>query len=468
MGEMIGLRFYTDQEGIRSVLDFLVDLILCLRHPGAFTALESPINMICKVLISSGSDYAEQLLSASIDDCLHHPEIQTTRRSAGLPLCINAILTAYPKADLRPLTMVMKAMFEVLTDYDLAVLNPSPSIVHALNIIKSIFRDADLAEQCATFVGESFRLCFRSFKSASWAVRNGAMMLFGALVRRSFGSKEASLVDARTIAQSYPGLLSCFEDELRSVGQATDESKDKFIYPLLSILQRMKFSSGAITSFQSFFSSTVTFIFDSCIPSKSMKIRRIASRIVTESLWLPCPEIVWPILKERCLGKNLISKSCNELHGKLLVINEALKHDRTLLSDEDLSVLKVYYSASKVPSVIRYLALVILNRCNGFAPSEADVLAGIKAVDGLEPYQFELISSMMQLSGLQNPQAIAEAIMKIRFEGLRFSLMAVLMETTTIPSDASSSLYKAPRQGENEASQRYGSLLRMAKREKDC
>jgi hypothetical protein len=424
--------------------------------------------MVCKVLISSGSDYPEQVLSVSIDDCLHHPEIQTTRRSAGLPLCINAILTAYPKADLRPLTMVMKAMFEVLVDYDLSILNPSPSIVHALNIIKSIFRDADLAEPCATFVGESFRLCFRSFKSASWAVRNGAMMLFGALVRRSFGSREASLVDVRAISQSYPGLLACFEEELISVGQGKDESKDKFIYPLLSILQRIKFSSGAITSFQSFFSSTCTFIFDSCILSQSMKIRRIASRIVVESLWLPCPEIVWPILKENCFGKNLISKSCNELHGKLLLINEALKHDSTLLSDEDTGILKVYYSTVKVPSVIRYLALVILNRSTGYVPLEADVLAEINAVDRLEPYQFELLSLMMQLSKFKNSQAFADAIMKIRFEGLRFSLMAFLMETITISPSSLAPVYNPQCQGKNEASQRYGSLLRMPKREKDC
>lgn len=422
----MALKFYVDPTGICDVVDHLVGLILSLRHPGAFTSIEEPLKMSCSILlrlnISLCTSHPQKVLQNAIQDCMEHPEIQTTRRSAGLPLCITAILSAYPPSSNQQNTMeqVVSTLLRELESFDLGLLNPSPSVVHCLNILRTIFRDADLALQSAPFLSGSFKVCFRGFKSSSWAVRNGAMMLFGALVRRAFGSgfggKERSLTDLRTLVQRHPGLLEFFQIQL------LDSSVD--IYPLLAVLQRMKFSSGAITSHPAFFKAAINFILQRCISSKALKIRHVSARLVVESLLDFAPELVWPILQPHVLGSGLLTTSCNELHGKLYLLLQASKsHNPIQVTPEDLRILNIYWQTLKLPAAVRWIALLLANRFSAITPSFENIRSTITSCNAIEPYQFDLISTMIVMFKSCDKDMYS-LILGIQFSGLQRRLLS--------------------------------------------
>ena len=59
--------------------------------------------------------------------------------------------------------------------------------VHALNILRLLFRDGSLGEDVGAFVPSALRTSLRGFKSKAWAVRNSSNMLFAAALERGLG-----------------------------------------------------------------------------------------------------------------------------------------------------------------------------------------------------------------------------------------------------------------------------------------
>lgn len=51
--------------------------------------------------------------------------------------------------------------------------------VHALNILKAIFRDASVATAAMPYLATAALATIRGFSSPYWAVRNGAIQLYG-------------------------------------------------------------------------------------------------------------------------------------------------------------------------------------------------------------------------------------------------------------------------------------------------
>lgn len=394
-----------DDDQAKKVMDHLVGLLLTLRHPGAFCAIEEPLRRVALAMFQSGNygtrTYPETVLKGAVEDCLLQPEIQVTRRSAGLPICITAILTAlsavkggHRLADgARLMAIPAEAMLGLLANLDLDDASPGPAIVHALNILRALFRNGDLDFLSAAYVTRAYAACFNAFNSASWSVRNSAMMLFGALVRRTFGScpPQSDILftgqhDLRKVAIKFPGLVALLETQIKSAS-----TQDAHIYPILSVLQRTKLSTGAITAHQSFYEAALTFLTQTCLASKTAKTRAMAARLLVNSLLLGAPEIVWPALKRHTFAL-LQSTSANELASKLDILNmiadnKLVQSDLKQFINENKDLLTLLGNDQKLPCFIRLKALSLLEDP---AVELADYEAAIHAP--LQPYQFELIS----------------------------------------------------------------------------
>ncbi len=63
------------------------------------------------------------------------------------------------------------------------------SQVHAFNTIKAVLQDTAVGVEMHAAVEEAFLLSVQGFSSESWAVRNGALLLFGVLLARMLGGK---------------------------------------------------------------------------------------------------------------------------------------------------------------------------------------------------------------------------------------------------------------------------------------
>lgn len=60
-------------------------------------------------------------------------------------------------------------------------------IVHAFNVLRAAFNDANLAADTSGFCAEALIVAIRSFSSPYWEIRNSACLAFTALVRRMIG-----------------------------------------------------------------------------------------------------------------------------------------------------------------------------------------------------------------------------------------------------------------------------------------
>jgi hypothetical protein len=59
--------------------------------------------------------------------------------------------------------------------------------VHAINVIRTILHDSDVAEESQSFISDAFELCISGISSTYFPIRNCSVMLFSVLVSKSLG-----------------------------------------------------------------------------------------------------------------------------------------------------------------------------------------------------------------------------------------------------------------------------------------
>ncbi|KAJ1916512.1 hypothetical protein IWQ60_008078 [Tieghemiomyces parasiticus] len=198
----------------------LRDWLLTIRHSGAFSALHPEFAAVCTRLLASPHSDLAALPARWLDDALGSVtaySVSVTRRSAGLPLAILAIVSGEPAANRRLLGRAAERLVTVAageTDGTHAVVTrPGTDTdlpqVHALNVLRKLFTDAAVAAAMLPYVERGFELAVMGFTSPSWAVRNCSVMLFSALVTKTFGTKSARVLgDAATLDAADPPSVS--------------------------------------------------------------------------------------------------------------------------------------------------------------------------------------------------------------------------------------------------------------------
>jgi hypothetical protein len=99
--------------------------------------------------------------------------ISITRRSAGVPLCILAIVSSEANNHRVLLPWTMKTLIEIGSqapseDFDQTTDLPQ---VHALNILRTIFMDAKLGTKVLPYVSDGFILAIKGFSSPRFIIR---------------------------------------------------------------------------------------------------------------------------------------------------------------------------------------------------------------------------------------------------------------------------------------------------------
>uniref|UniRef100_A0A8B9R122 tRNA (32-2'-O)-methyltransferase regulator THADA n=1 Tax=Anas platyrhynchos TaxID=8839 RepID=A0A8B9R122_ANAPL len=180
---------------VKNIGDYFKHHLLQSRHRGAFELAYAGFVQLTEMLSRCNSrslrKMPEQWLSCVLEEiksCDPSSTLCATRRSAGIPFYIQALLASEPKkskADL--LKMTMKELLSLA-----APLNESSSVipqVHALNILRALFRDTRLGENIMPYVADGIQAAILGFMSPVWAVRNSSTLLFSALITRIFGVK---------------------------------------------------------------------------------------------------------------------------------------------------------------------------------------------------------------------------------------------------------------------------------------
>lgn len=273
-----------------------------IRHRGAFSTVYPAFSDAAAAIVRRADWPEAQILPTRwLRDFVamitgREKTISITRRSAGVGYAVLALLTAMPlKSDRTSLdetiTGLMLAADECLEKGNA---DENQSIVaahiHAINIIRVLVLDSNLAEYMYPYTDALLSLSIRRFQSRTWYIRNAGLMLFSALSPRAFPARKTNEDDLSTqlpanrFFQMYPTLYDALKSHLsasisqklhkaQTGGEAEQAGSLFAVLFLLSRTQAVEHEEGFTPDLL-----TLRVLVEQCLGSTDYKMREIASR----------------------------------------------------------------------------------------------------------------------------------------------------------------------------------------------
>ncbi|GMM31052.1 tRNA methylation protein [Martiniozyma asiatica (nom. inval.)] len=223
----------------------LIEQLATIRHRGAFSSVYPTFVACCSFCVKNGLDSKPKEWLDENLSLIQTRSKYITRRSAGVPYLITAILTSSKK--------LMDETFEKLMDValipiddatisDAATENVNLPQVNAFNCIKVLFIDSQLSDESVFYVDRALSLSLNAMGSPIWSLRNCAVMLFTALQNRLFNSKKVKndqlpSYPARIFFNKFKTVRNVFYETLKNVNSKSDL---EMIFPILTIMSRLE------------------------------------------------------------------------------------------------------------------------------------------------------------------------------------------------------------------------------------
>lgn len=331
-----------NETDILSIIAFFEHYLMNLRHRGAFEQAYNGFLMVTKriwhepayreVLLSLLdkllADFKEESLDVKKRETL---KAYITRRSAGLPYLVQAILNSESAHDTRALRSVMDCLFEVLES------NKSEDYqkVHCLNILRALIKEHHLGEKVVPYIGRTFALTLDMLISTSFPIRNCANMLLKSTMDRTFGVNRLRDQIHRQNCLSYERFFSMCPElhskmlEIISIGP-NERRYFASIRAVFTILSRLVTSKNPSEQYRPeiivrpFIEPSLDLVFN----CNDFKLRQQAARMVTLLETNLIGERREP-LPQRMRGEKLVELSGyydnNTVHGALELITRQIE-----------------------------------------------------------------------------------------------------------------------------------------------
>lgn len=363
---------FLDNDDIIKIIEFFDHYLKNLRHRGAFEQAYNGFIMVTKriwhdhefrdLLIKNLEIIMNDFKSEALDDKKAKYLIAyVTRRSAGLPFIVQAILTSEHRHDSKILRWTLSCLFEIIENDN----TETYQRIHCLNILIALIKEHNLGEKVLPFVGKTLAITMESFKSESFPIRNCANMLLKATMDRAFGVNRLrddihrrNQLSFERFFQECPDLQdimvkhiidSCHEDTrcfatLHSVyiilfrlTSKLNLDHNKFVQPFISPILRLTLKCA------------------------DFKIREISAKLIIrlerfqqdKNLLKERKEfyksIIRDVLSKELFESNQITGSVNELHGALLLLKNwiEVESDFADLVTEYISNMKRHVDGGK-------------------------------------------------------------------------------------------------------------------------
>ncbi|XP_013401424.1 thyroid adenoma-associated protein homolog [Lingula anatina] len=241
---------------ILSIGEYFKKQLLESIHRGAFELAYAGFIKMCHTLWRCTVRDLHQLPSSWLLDIMKDIQDESgtklcaTRRSAGVPFYVQAIVTTEPastggKCLIQALELLLKLALPSSEAEQERI-----SQVHSLNILRALFRDSRLGEAVAPYVADGLQAGIAGFNSPYWAVRNASTLLFSAMMTRIFGVKRSkedmskkNCMTGRVFFHRYPSL---FQFLLKGLDEGTKNISDQGqlhlhpgLYPILMVMGRL-------------------------------------------------------------------------------------------------------------------------------------------------------------------------------------------------------------------------------------
>ena len=287
-----------------------MDLLAQTKHRGAFEQAYVAFTKLCACLWRSSEvelhshplELLQELMSSiGADDnggggnggSSQKPGLVglcATRRSAGVPFIVQAILSTEPPG-------LGSGAFKTTMQRLLALAGSGngrrdtnlENRVHACNVLRALFRDTTLGEYVAGFIEEGLQVAINGFEASNWAERNAATLLFSALMTRIFGvqrekdSDELSsknCLTGKVFFQRYPSSHALLHEKLEKAASYAEAGTLRLhpaLYPVLLVLSRI-FPSPSEALDNPFKLSSLVPLVEACTGSPVLAIRKLAAR----------------------------------------------------------------------------------------------------------------------------------------------------------------------------------------------
>uniref|UniRef100_A0A8D2L6G7 tRNA (32-2'-O)-methyltransferase regulator THADA n=1 Tax=Varanus komodoensis TaxID=61221 RepID=A0A8D2L6G7_VARKO len=315
-------------EQVKDIGQYFRHHLLKSRHRGAFELAYAGFVKLTEVLSRCNNESLNKLPQQWLCSVLEEikssdpsSKLCATRRSAGIPFYIQALLASEPK---KGKTGLLKMTMKEL----ICLASPSNVPVHALNILRALFKDTRLGENIIPYVADGMRAAILGFTSSVWAVRNSSTLLFSTLITRIFGVKRGkdenskkNRMTGREFFTRFPNLYPFLLSQLELAASSVDSEMKLHpsLFLLLLILSKLYPSpmDGAFSALS--MAPFVPFILR-CGHSPEYRSRELAGRALVPFLMVNMvPQTVSSLLAQlpdctdSCIRQNAV-------HGTLLQV----------------------------------------------------------------------------------------------------------------------------------------------------
>lgn len=377
-----------DFKQLEEIGDHFLKVLLKMKHNGAIDKTRAGFTALCNRLLCSNDpslcrlteSWMEQLMERTIakgqtvDDLL--------RRSAGIPAAFSALFLSEPDGApkkllpraLRWLIVVASGSLLAQTEsssMDEEISNPKYELgssietdlnamtskmrvegvipmVHAFNVLRAAFNDANLATDTSGFSAEAMIISVLSFSSPHWEVRNSACLAYTALVRRMIGflnvqKRESArrVLTGLEFFHRYPALHSFIFNELKIATELLGDERSHSnlanvvhpsLCPILILLARLRPSPISSETGDDLDPFLLFPLIQKCSTQSNLRIRVLASRAL---IGLVSNEKLHSVILK--VASELTDRagcvSLNSIHGVLLQLGALLDTNCRSLAD---------------------------------------------------------------------------------------------------------------------------------------
>uniref|UniRef100_A0A8C6X188 tRNA (32-2'-O)-methyltransferase regulator THADA n=1 Tax=Naja naja TaxID=35670 RepID=A0A8C6X188_NAJNA len=320
--------------------EYFKNHLLKSRHRGAFELAYAGFVKLTEVFSRSNNEELHKLPQQWLCNVLEEikcsdpsSKLCVTRRSAGIPFYIQALLASEPKKGKTSLLkMTMKSLISLALPSDI----PSSIIsqVHALNILRALFKDTRLGENIIPYVADGMQAAILGFTSSVWAVRNSSTLLFSTLITRIFGvkrgkdeSSKKNRMTGREFFTRFPSLYPFLLNQLEQITSTADSTSDLLhpgLFLLLLVLSKL-YPSPMDGTYSALSMASFVPLILRCGNSPVYRSRELAGRALVPFVMLNLvPQTVSSLLaslpdsSDPCVQQNAV-------HGTLLQILHLLR-----------------------------------------------------------------------------------------------------------------------------------------------
>ncbi|CAD5207187.1 unnamed protein product [Bursaphelenchus okinawaensis] len=205
------------------ILNYFWNQLTECRHRGAFEMASECFKVFCvrmkELYVEDGhelnpKEWLEDILETlNTGKGIHR--LVSTRRSAGLPHLVTAILAAFQPKGKQDKNEALDRTMKQLLKRD----GKSSEIkVHSANVLKAIISNKIFKNQISKYIEQALALSIERLPSSSWNLRNAYSQLFAAITLRIFGpqnlNKLGTGMSAFEFFTTYQSLYPLFIDIL--------------------------------------------------------------------------------------------------------------------------------------------------------------------------------------------------------------------------------------------------------------